>query len=331
MLGQVNDSQFGRVVLVTGPESLLADRAVADAVTAARAERPESSVNTVEAAVLDAGTLAEVTGGSLFASSTVVVLTNLAEVPPTLVDQVASLAEHPMPDLALVLVHAGGVKGKALLDRVRKARATVIECPTVKPWELPQFASAEARRLGGRMDAMTAGLLVEAVGTDLRTIAAAVRQLLADAEEAIITESAVRRYFGGRADVTSFAVADDTMAGRPDQALGKLRWALSTGVPAVLVTSALSTSLRNLGRYLDARDARVRDADLARSIGVPPWKLKDLARQARDWQPGGVARAIQAVAIADAQVKGAASDPGFALERMVLTVVGCRRRPLERC
>lgn len=330
MLGRVSDSQFGRVRLVTGPESLLADRAVADAVDAARAERSDASVTTVEAAQLDAGTLAEVTGGSLFAASAIVVIMNLAELPATLADPVVALAERPLPDLALVLVHAGGVKGKALLDRVRKARAVVVECPTVKPWELPQFAAAEARRLGGRMDAATAGVLVESVGTDLRTVAAAVRQLLADAEEAVITEAVVRRYFGGRADVTSFGVADDAMAGRPDQALGKLRWALATGVPPVLVTSALSAGLRNLGRYLDARDARVRDADLARSIGVPPWKLKDLARQAREWQPAGIARAIQAVAVADAQIKGAASDPGFALERMVLTVTGCRRRPVDR-
>ena len=30
--------------------------------------------------------------------------------------------------------------------------------------------------------------------------------------------------------------------------------------------------------------------------------------------------------LADAAVKGAASDPGFALEQVVLTVIGCRTR-----
>ena len=96
--------------------------------------------------------------------------------------------------------------------------------------------------------------------------------------------------------------------------------------PPVLITSALSNNLRSLGKYLDGRDSRLRDAELARVIGVPPWKLKDLSRLSRDWKPQAVAQAIQVVAVADAQIKGAASDPGFALEQAVLKVIGCRGR-----
>jgi DNA polymerase-3 subunit delta len=176
------------------------------------------------------------------------------------------------------------------------------------------------------IDAATAAVLVDAVGSDPRSLVAAIRQLLDDAPERVVTETAVRRYFGGRAEVTSFAVADDVLSGRLDGALGKLRWALSTGVAPVLITSALSNNLRSLGKYIDGRDARLRDADLARVIGVPPWKLKDLSRLSRDWKPVAVARAIKAVAVADAQIKGAASDPGFALEQVVLNVIGYRGR-----
>jgi DNA polymerase-3 subunit delta len=319
-------SPFGRVLLVSGPESLLAERAVSDFVARAVAERPDAAVTRVEAAGLDAGSLAEAAGGSLFASATVLVIGELGDLPAELADQLVALAGDPGPDLALALSHAGGNKGKGVLDRLRKLRVQAVDCPTIKPWELPQFVAAEARRLKGRADAASAAVLVEAVGTDTRSLAAAVRQLLDDSPDRLLTEPAVRRYFGGRAEVTSFAVADDTLSGRIDGALGKLRWALSTGVAPVLITSALSSNLRNLGKYLDGRDARLRDAELARVVGVPPWKLKDLSRLARDWTPTALSRAIQAVAVADAQVKGAASDPGFALEQAVLTVIGCRGR-----
>ena len=57
---------------------------------------------------------------------------------------------------------------------------------------------------------------------------------------------------------------------------------------------------------------------------MPPWKLRILRDQARGWDEPGLARAIRAVAQADADVKGAASDPSYALERMVLTVTGAR-------
>ncbi len=327
MLGRVEEaSPFGHVLLVAGPESLLAERAVSDFVSRALAERPDASVTRVEAAQLDAGSLAEAAGGSLFASATVLVITELGDLSADLADQLVALAGDPGPDLALALAHAGGNKGKAVLDRLRKLRVQSVDCPSIKPWDLPQFVAAEARRLKGRADAASAGALVEAVGTDARSLAAAVRQLLDDSPDRLLTEAAVRRYFGGRAEVTSFAVADDVLGGRTDGALGKLRWALATGVAPVLITSALSNNLRSLGKYLDGRDARLRDADLARMIGVPPWKLKDLSRLSREWKPNSVAKAIQAVAVADAQIKGAASDPGFALEQMVLTVIGCRGR-----
>jgi len=318
-------SPFGATLLVTGPESLLAERALTDFVQRAVADRPDAVVVRLEAGDVDAGTLAEAAGGSLFASASVVVLNDLAELSPDLTDQVLALAADPGDDLALALVHGGGVKGKAVLDRLKKLRLQVHDYPSIKPWDLPQFVVAEARRLSGRVDANTAGVLVEAVGTDTRTLAGAVRQLLDDSPDRLLTETSVRRYFGGRAEVTSFAVADDALSGRLDGALGKLRWALSTGVAPVLITSALSSNLRSLGKYLDGRDARLRDADLARAVGVPPWKLKDLSRLSRDWKPTAVAKAIQAVAVADAQIKGAASDPGFALEQLVLGVIDCRR------
>lgn len=319
-------SPFGHVLLVTGPESLLAERAVTDFVARAVAERADAAVVRLEAGLVDAGSLAEAAGGSLFASATVLVVTELSELPAELADQIVAMAGDPGSDLALALVHPGGNKGKAVLDRLRKLRLQVVDCPAIKAWDLPQFVSAETRRQQGRVDAATAAALVDAVGSDPRSLAAAIRQLLDDSPDRLLTEPAVRRYFGGRAEVTSFSVADDVLSGRIDGALGKLRWALSTGVPPVLVTSALSSNLRSLGKYLDGRDARLRDADLARVIGVPPWKLKDLARLSRDWKPVAVARAIQAVAIADAQIKGAASDPGFALEQVVLKVIGCRGR-----
>ena len=42
------------------------------------------------------------------------------------------------------------------------------------------------------------------------------------------------------------------------------------------------------------------------------------------WSDGGIARAIRAVARADADIKGAASDASYTLERLVLTVTGLR-------
>jgi DNA polymerase-3 subunit delta len=317
---------FGKTLLVSGPESLLAERLAEKRVALARKERPDAALTKVAAGELDAGMLAEISGASLLSSAAIVVVSELPGLPAELTDQLAELAADPGAELALVLLHPGGVKGKGLVDRVKKSGAEFAEAPAVKAWELPQFAMAEAKALKGRIDQQSASVLVEAVGSDLRSVAAAVRQLLDDSEDRTITESEVRKYFTGRAESTSYAVADDAINGRTGEALGKLRWALLTGVSPVMVTAAFSSSLRSLGKYLDASDPHIRDNDLARLIGVPPWKVKELAKQARDWREAGLAQAIRAVATADAQVKGAAVDAGFALEQLVMRVSGLRVR-----
>ncbi|MEL4504505.1 DNA polymerase III subunit delta [Luteococcus sp. H138] len=317
-----NDSlaPFGTCLLVSGPEGLLAERAVAARIAAATQQVPDAEVTRVAAVDLEGNRLAELTGGSLFSAASVVVIEDLANLSQDLFDAVLASAVNPGEDLSLTLVHGGGQKGKGLLDKLKKAKVPVSEAAAIKTWELPRWVSAEARRIKVGMDAEAAQALVDAVGSDLRALAGAVSQLGSDWEGQNVTAQMIARYFAGRADVTSFAVADDIMGGRPGPALEKLRWALSTGVAPVLVTSAVASSLRGLGKYLDARSARLSEGEMAREVGVPPWKLKDLSRLSRSWSPRGVSQALRAVATADAQVKGAASDPHFALEQLLLAV-----------
>jgi DNA polymerase III subunit delta len=317
-------SPFGSVLLVSGPETLLADRAVSTILEQVRAAPEGVEVSEVEAAGLDGQKLAEITSASLFSTLRAAVITDLADLPAELNEPIAAMAETAIDDLALVLVHSGGTKGKGLLDRLKRTGVEVIDCPTLKPWELPQFVASEARRANGTIDSAAAQFLVEAVGHDLRSLAAAVSQLIADGAGEPISTDLVRRYFGGRSEVSSFAVADAALAGRTGVAMEQLRWALSTGVAPVLVTSALAAGLRAVGKLVTAGSG-LREVDLAREVGVPPWKLKTMRSQARGWDQAGVATALKAVAAADAEVKGAANDAGFALERAVLLVSRARR------
>jgi DNA polymerase-3 subunit delta len=317
-------SPFGRLILVSGPEALFADRAVEALRQHMRSEAPDVEVSEMEAARLDSGKLAEMTSPSLFSTQRAAVITELENLPAALDAELVSLAAAPLPDLAVIVVHRGVPKGKALIDKLKAAGVEVIECAAVKQWELPQFVSGEAKRAGSSIDSGAASALVDAVGHDLRALAAAVAQLLSDGEGGPITADQVRRYFGGRSEVTSFAVADAALAGRTGVAMEQLRWALTTGVAPVLITSAMASGIRGLGKLITAGSGQ-READLAREVGVPPWKLKSMRTQARGWDQGSLATALKAVATADADVKGAADDAAYALERAVLSVSRLRR------
>jgi DNA polymerase-3 subunit delta len=317
---------LGRVTLVTGPEELLNQRAVTAAVEAVRAVDPECEVSRTTADQLTMATLGELAAPSLFSSIRVVVVLGLEDLPDEAHDGLVDYAGAPADDVALVLVHSGGQKGSGLLNRLRKAAGvTEVKSASLRPSDFPRFVASEVRSHGGRIDERAAELLVQAVGQDLRALAGAAAQLAADFPSEPLTEDVVRRYFGGRAEVKSFAIADAAIYGRTAAALEELRWALDNGTAPILVTSAFATGLRGLARYTSAPRG-LREADLAREAGVPPWKVRVLREQARGWDERGLAEAIVAVAQADADVKGAAADSAYALERMVLAVTAARGR-----
>jgi DNA polymerase-3 subunit delta len=302
-----------------GPEDFLAERAVAAALRAVREADADADVAQVDAAGLGPGALSELTSPSLFANARAVVVRGLESLPAETGDALVAYVKNPQPDVALLLVHRGGQKGRAIVDKLRKARVRTVECEAVKSSDLPSFVMREAHAAGGRISEEAARMLIEAVGSDLRALAGATSQLVQDAGGAPVTEEVVGRYFAGRAEVTSFAVADAAVSGRTSDALEQLRWALRTGVAPVLVTSALASGLRSLAKLAGAPRG-LRDADLAREVGVPPWKVRILRGQLRGWSTEGLARAIRAVARADAEVKGAAEDAEYALERAVLEI-----------
>ncbi|MGL4832538.1 MAG: DNA polymerase III subunit delta [Propionibacteriaceae bacterium] len=313
-------SVFGKAELVYGPESLLVDRELSAIKRCGLAEHPDAQVHEVQAASLDRGQLAEFTSGSLFSSYSIVLIRDAHDTPADLVPLLVELAVAHPDEVALGIAHPGGVKGKGLVDKLKKAKIGVVDCPAIKPWECAQFVTAEGRRAGLRLDRATSEALVQGVGPDPRALAAAVEQLISDAGDEPLTEELVRRYFAGRAEVTSFNVVDDIMAGNTRAAIEKLRWALETGVPGVLITSALASQLRALGKYNANSRTRMTQGEMAAVCGVAPFKVKDLAAQSRIWSDARVARALQLVAVADGDIKGQAGSAAFTLERLALAL-----------
>lgn len=319
-------SLFGTALLITGNEPLLVQRAMMQRKTQALGQQPAADVNQIQAGQLHDAILSEVIGGSLFASHIVAVIEDLGSCPAEVADQLVAAAANPPEELCLILLHDGGNKGRGIINQLKKAKVPTEAVKAPPPWKLGDFVAAEAKACGVRFAAGATDELLAAVGSDLRALASAVSQLAADASSTTVDADLVKRYFAGRAEVTSFAVADAVLAGHATLALERLRWALHIGTAHVLITSSLARSFRALGKYLDAQTSRVRGDDLARLIGVTPFQLKTLVPAARGWTPGGVAEAIELIAAADADVKGAAGDAEYALEKLVLGVLAQRRR-----
>ena len=336
------------VNVIVGEEELLVERSVSALARAARlapaagagmvpadgrtgpgdpATAP-GDIHDVAAKDLALGELASLTSPSLFGGGGVVVIRAAQDAGKEVADEIVRYAADPAPDIVLIITHAGGAKGKALLTSLTKGRpgagtVTVTECPKITRFsDRLDFVRGEFRRAGRVADEGGLRALLDAVGSDLREIAAACSQLSADVE-GHIGEEAVSRYYHGRAEASGFTVADRAVEGRLADALEQLRWALAAGVPPVLITSALAQGVRLLGR-VGAAPRGKNSAALAAEVGAPPWKIDRVRQQLRGWAPEGVAQALQVVAEADAQIKGEAASPGFALERAIRRIVACR-------
>jgi DNA polymerase-3 subunit delta len=311
------------VTLIVGEEELLIERAIADIVASVRADDPEVEVVDLSPATMEPGRLAELTSPSLFGGGKVLVVRSAQDLGKDLSAELSAYVKHPADDIAVAIVHAGGAKGKALLDEFGKTGARKIACPKItRPSDRIGFVRAEVRQAGGSISDGAARALLDAVGTDLREIASACSQLVVDTAGGI-DDAAVARYYRGRAEVSGFAVADRTVEGNLPAAMEQLRWALSTGVAPVLITSALAQGVRALAKVGSAPRS-LRGAALAKELGMPAWKIDRVRGQLRGWSPDGVAQALSVAAETDAQVKGGAADAAYALEKAVSDIVAAR-------
>lgn len=306
------------LVLVQGPETILADRAIDQVIADVRVQAPELEVITLTAESYEEGELSIRASPSLFGDDKLIVVRDLHQAPDTLqVDLLAYLGD-PQESVTLVVTHASGNRGKKVLDALKKARARVIEAPAIKSdRDKAEFVTNEFRRARRKAVPEAVQALVEAVGKDVRELASACQQLVDDTTGTIDAD-AVERYHGGRVEATGFKVADAAVAGRTGEALRLLRHAVNVGVDPVPIVAVLAQQLRQLAKVGGAGHGR--SADLARDLGMAPWQVDKARRSLQGWSGDALGRSIQAVAAADFEVKGGGRDPVYSVEKAVLTI-----------
>ncbi|MGH3494625.1 MAG: DNA polymerase III subunit delta [Sciscionella sp.] len=313
------------VHLVLGDEELLVERAVAEVGSLARMVDPATETTRRRVSELTRTELAELLSPSLFASGLLIVLDGAEDAGTEMGEAIQSYARDPADGVLLVVLHSGGGRSKTakvLPAALRKTGAQVIEAARItRAADREGFVRNEVRSAGGKIDAQAITALIEAVGSDLRELAAATSQLVADTGGAI-DGAAVRRFHRGRAEVTGFVVAEKCVNGDGRGALEALRWALQLGVAHVLIADALADAVRTVAR-VSAGGGRDTGA-LASQLGMPPWKVRRAGTQARGWRTAGLATAMQVVAEVNAEVKGAAASPDYALERAVRRILIAR-------
>lgn len=309
-------------MLISGPEEYLGIRAMDSIRSKVRTAAPDVEVSKLNAGSYEAGALSMTVAPSLFGEGKLVEVEGLEAMNDAFLADAMKYLSRPEDDVVLVLRHAGGVRGKKLLDALKADGWPVVDCqPLKKDADKVSFVVAEFKAGGRRIEGEAVQALVNAVGANLSELAAACNQLIADATTAV-DAATVDRYYGGRVEATAFKVADAAMAGNGPLALSTLRHALSTGVDPVPLVAALAAKLRTLAKVAGAKGS---SATIAKHLGMQPWLVEQAQREVRRWTPEGLIRSIQVIAETDAQVKGLSRDPVYAVEHAVTVIATSAR------
>jgi DNA polymerase-3 subunit delta len=297
------------VVLAVGKEQVLVQRVIDGMLASARKVDPAMVRQEINAANDSAaGDLVNALSPSLFGELTVLVVQGIDsatdDVAAILLEAVTDIPEH----IRIVMTHPGGVKGKKLLEAIRKTGALEAACGELKSKDLEAALVAEFRKYDRKATSAAISQLQASVGSGLGELLAAVSQLCADVDGELIDEVAVAQYYEGVVGVMGWDLSDAMWEAKPVELLEKFRWAMAndsnSAVPAV---SAISNGLRALIKYASA-PANLSENELAPLVGVPPWKLRFLRSQKMKWHPDQLAMAARLLALADRSSKGTVYD-----------------------
>ncbi|WP_210506043.1 DNA polymerase III subunit delta [Naasia sp. SYSU D00057] len=304
------------VVLVSGPESFLADRATRRLRDILSTEDPSLEVSDLDASSYARGELVTLASPSLFGEPRLIRVANVEKCSDDFLTEAIAYLDAPADDAYIVLRHGGGVRGKRLLDAVRAGTGGAIEvaCPELKKdADKHDFAAGEFRAAGRRITPGALRAVLAAFSDDLAELAAACAQLISDASDEI-TEGVVDKYYGGRIETNAFKVADAAIAGRTGDALALLRHAVAGGSDPVPMVAAFAAKLRTMAKVMGARGS---GPAVASSLGLAPWQVDRARRDLEGWNEAGLGACFELLADTDERIKGAGRDPHYALERMV--------------
>lgn len=297
------------VHLVLGEDEFLAQRATKEIIADAG---PQAEVTTLRGSDVTASELAQATSPSLFAEDRVLVVekTELAGKEP--VEALLRACVDVAPGATIIVQHTGGGRQKAYASKLAKI-AQVHSVAPLRDRDRQSWLTNEFKRHGVRPTPDVVAALLESVGSDLRELASAVSQLIADTEGEI-TVAAVREYYTGVAEVAGFDIAEQALAGRADRALASTRRALQLGTSPVAIAAALAYKVGDVAKLYGVRG---NPEQLARQLGMPPYGVKRTMQTARQWSGDAISEAVIIVADLDATVKGQGGDPEFAVEDAV--------------
>ena len=273
----------------------------------------ELSISEFDAAADPALILQALSTPSMFDDSRIVVLKRAEDLSAEAQRVLISYLEDPAPDASLIMVSS---KPLAKIAAAVKKVGRVTEVMKGKRTDLLNWLHTVAKERGLKFEGEGAAALLEAVGEERVALSGALDELaIAGGKGAHIGPDDVGRQFRANSQVRLFGFIDAVANRQKGPALNLLHLLLAQGEAAPMLFWNLARHFRMLlvsgGR---------RPPEVAKMLGIQPWRAEKLVRQARGFRPGALVGAYKALAEADRKMKTSAEPDELALERAVVAI-----------
>jgi DNA polymerase III subunit delta len=246
-------------------------------------------------------------------------------------DEVAPLVDYlgdPLPTTDLVLVAGGGRLTKAVNDALKRSGAeSIATAPPSRARDREAWIANEATTRGVKLSTAAVNVIAERLGEDVGRVDGILATLAGTfGTSRQLTPADVEPFLGEAGDVPPWALTDALDAGETATALGLLaRMTAAGGRHPLQVMAVLHNHYVRLAR-LDGVDAQS-EAEAAQTLGIKPgYPARKAMQQYRRLGGGGVQRAIDLLASADLDLRGAKELP----DDVVMDVLVARLSRLGR-
>jgi DNA polymerase III subunit delta len=242
--------------------------------------------------------------------------------------RLVEVVQDPLPTTVLILVGGAGTIPAPLVKAVGAA-GRIIDVATSKAGDRKAWLHEHLRAAPVKLEPRAADLLAGHVGEDLGRVEGLLGALSAAyGEGARVTADDLAPYLGEAGNVPRYELTGAIDRGEPDKALTVLRRMFEAGgLAPVQVLATVHGHFSNM-LLLDGGDVGT-DRDAAAVLGTAPFVAKKALEQSRRLGSGRIAEAINLIAAADLDVRGASGMDAEVVIEILVARLARQTRPVQ--
>lgn len=246
-----------------------------------------------------------------------VILTNCDKLPKAMSEPLVEYFANPSPTTACLVVATTLAKNTRLYKAIKKlGDKAIIDCAPKKTWEMPPQVVKMAAAHGKAMGLPAAEALVARSGENTRMLDNELKKLASMVTGSEITLADIERHVMRTAEVKPWGFLNAVAARDLVRSLELLK--LQPAKSEVRLWSLLVTRLREL-IIAKSLDTRGQGSQLATTLGVQGWQVKNHLSWARRWRMDELLEALSQAIEVELALKGS-RDSELALRMWVISM-----------